>query len=71
MLCCALTSVYYPSHHVRTYPSHQVHTYTSHSFPLGMTTGSLPTFVDISTNFGSAALFENNFIDIMREKEKK
>lgn len=46
-------------------------TYTYVQLFLGMTTGSLPTFVDISTNFGSSALFEDNFIDILREKQKK
>ena len=41
------------------------------NFLTGMTTGSLPTFIDISSNFGGAAITDDNLIDIMLNKNKK
>jgi hypothetical protein len=37
----------------------------------GLTTGSLPTFVDVSSNFGSYAVTEDNIIDQLRESAGK
>ena len=37
----------------------------------GLTTGSLPTFVDVGTNFGSSEINEDNFIDQAIQKNKK
>ena len=41
------------------------------NFLTGMTTGSLPTFIDISSNFGGAAITDDNLIDIMLNDNKK
>ncbi|KAK3601443.1 hypothetical protein CHS0354_033569 [Potamilus streckersoni] len=37
----------------------------------GMTTGSLPTFVDAGSNFGSSEITEDNFIDQLIKRGKK
>jgi len=37
----------------------------------GLTTGGLPTFVDIGKNFGSSAIEEDNIIDQLIEGKKK
>ena len=41
------------------------------NFMSGITTGSLPTFIDISSNFGGAAITDDNLIDIMLNNDKK
>ena len=37
----------------------------------GLTTGSLPTFVDAGSNFASSEITEDNFLDQLVRKEKK
>ena len=41
------------------------------NFLTGITTGSLPTFIDISSNFGGAAIIDDNIIDMMLNNDKK
>jgi hypothetical protein len=37
----------------------------------GLTTGSLPTFIDVSRNFGSPAISEDNWVDQLKRAGKK
>jgi phosphatidylinositol glycan class O len=66
-------------HHLLQQNASQSHLFTFRADPptttsqrlKGITTGSLPTFIDISSNFNSAAINEDNIIDQLIQAQKR
>lgn len=66
-------------HHLLQHNSSQSHLFTFRADAptttsqrlKGITTGSLPTFIDISSNFNSAAINEDNIIDQLIKAQKR
>lgn len=77
-------SPYY--HNVLTLPAELTAKYPTHSFLFdtysdpptatlqrikGITTGSLPTFIDVGSNFGGSQILEDSLINQLRQAQKK